>query len=235
MFEQPIKVIGHRLCPYVQRITIPMLERGVAFVHIEIDLDDKPSWLQDISPSRQVPVVQVGADEWLFDSGVIARYLDRMTGDKLLPVDPLFQARHEAWMSFADGMLQIVARIIYRDADAEEVSSSMAELADRLNIVSVQFPPDDYFAGDEFGLVDVVFATLFRFFPVLDRISTVKLEPGMPNNLRTWWNLVRQRPSVSAAVPATFNVELTQFIAAKQSYAGRMLLTNDERLLVFKI
>ncbi|MEM9631807.1 MAG: glutathione S-transferase family protein [Pseudomonadota bacterium] len=223
MFEQPLKVIGHRLCPYVQRITIPMLENGIAFEQIEIDLDHKPSWLKDISPSRQVPVVQVGADEWLFESGVIARYLDRTTGTKLLPVDPLSQARHEAWMSFADGMLNIVARIIYRDADAEEVLASMTELADRLDIVSIQFPPDDYFAGEQFGLVDVVFATLFRFFPVLDQVSTVKLKPGMPEKLATWWDLVRHRPSVSSAVPDSFNKELTQFIAAKQSYAGRML------------
>ncbi|GLT10990.1 glutathione S-transferase family protein [Sulfitobacter porphyrae] len=223
MPEQRYKIVGHRLCPYVQRVVITMLEKDIAFDRLDIDLDNKPDWLQEISPFGQVPVFRAGPDDWLFESGVIAAFLDGSSGGGLLPGDPLARARHEAWMSYADGMLNIVARIIYRDADATAVRRSMADLKERLDIVNSRFAPKDYFAGSEFGLVDAVFATLFRYIPVLDMLSEVTLGDRLPGTLVTWWETVRARPSVSAAVPRDYEAELGRFIAGKQSHAGRVM------------
>jgi glutathione S-transferase len=223
MAVQSYQIVGHRLCPYVQRVVITMLEKNITFDRTDIDLDDKPDWIYSISPNGQVPVVQVGHEDWLFESGVIAAYLDGISGGGLLPGDPLTRARHEAWMSYADGMLNIVARIIYRDADAGAVQDSMTDLAERLKVVHARFPPRGYFAGPEFGLVDAVFATLFRYFSVLEMASKVRLEAELPNALIEWWDKVRGRPSISAAVPQNYNFELKRFIAAKKSHAGRVL------------
>ncbi|KEJ95982.1 glutathione S-transferase [Pseudosulfitobacter pseudonitzschiae] len=223
MPTQRYKIVGHRLCPYVQRVVIVMLERGIAFDRRDIDLDNKPQWLSGISPSGQVPVLQVGHDSWLFESGVIARYLDRMSGNRMMPADPLACARHEAWMSYADGMLNIVARIIYREANAKGVRDAMTDLVSRLKIVDARFSPNGYFSGLEFGLVDAVFVTLFRYFAVLDLVSDVKVQAELSDSLRGWWNMVRTRPSVSAAVPREYDSELMEFIAAKNSHAGRVL------------
>ncbi|MGQ3212340.1 MAG: glutathione S-transferase family protein [Shinella sp.] len=85
---EPYKIVGHRLCPYVQRVVIVMIEKGIDFERIDIDLDNKPAWLGDISPGLQVPVFWAGRDEWLFESGVIARYLDQVTEGGLMPSDP---------------------------------------------------------------------------------------------------------------------------------------------------
>src|SRR6218665_1622659 len=98
MSLEPYKIVGHRLCPYVQRVVIVMIEKDIDFERIDIDLDNKPTWLGDISPGRQVPIFWAGRDEWLFESGVIARYLDQVTGGGLMPSDPWVRACHEAWM-----------------------------------------------------------------------------------------------------------------------------------------
>ncbi len=90
------RIVGHALCPYVQRVVIVMLERNIAFDRTDIDLDNKPEWLNGISPNGQVPVLQVDHDGWLFESGVIAQYLDQVSGNHLLPPDPLDRARHRA-------------------------------------------------------------------------------------------------------------------------------------------
>ncbi|WP_306031308.1 glutathione S-transferase family protein [Stappia sp. MMSF_3263] len=225
----PYKIVGHRLCPYVQRVVIVMREKGLAFERTDIDLDNKPFWLQDISPGRQVPVFRIGPDDWLFESGAIARYLDRVSGGGLMPDDPLAQARHEAWMGYADGLLSIVARIIYRDADASALSASMTELAERLKTIDERFRPRPYFAGEAFGLVDAVFATLFRYFPVLDAASDAKLEAGLPGALADWWTVVRRRASVTDAVPRTYEAELIRFIAGKESHAGQVLAQLNAR------
>lgn len=222
---EPYKIVGHRLCPYVQRVVIVMIEKGIDFERVDIDLDNKPAWLGDISPGRQVPVFWAGRDEWLFESGVIVRYLDQVTEGGLLPSDPWPRACHEAWMAYADGMLNIVARMIYRDVDASAFANSLRELEERLRIVDDRFQPKKYFAGDAFGLVDAVFATLFRYFSVFDRVSETKLNDSLPQKLTEWWALVGSRKSVKDAVPPTYEAELIQFIAQKESHAARVLGT----------
>lgn len=211
------------MCPYVQRVAIVLLEMDIAFERNDIDLDDKPDWLAEISPNEQVPLLQVGPDQWLFESGVIARYLDTTSDGGLLPSDPLARAWQEAWMGYADGMLNIVARIIYDDANRADVNASMNELGQRLKLVCERFPPSVYFAGAEFGLVDAVFATLFRYFPTLDSVADVKLQAALPDILVRWWKRVNARRSVQDAVPRTYEQELRKFIAMKPSYAGRVL------------
>ncbi len=202
-----------------------MIEKGINYERIDVDLDNKPAWLDDISPGRQVPVFWAGRDGWLFESGVIARYLDQVTGGGLMPGDPWARASHEAWMAYADSMLNIVARIIYRDTDASAFALSIRELEERLRIVNDRFQPHTYFAGEAFGLVDGVFATLFRYFSVFDRISETKLNDSLPQILMEWWSLVSSRKSVKEAVPPTYEAELIKFIAQKESYAARALIT----------
>lgn len=217
------RIVGHRLCPYVQRVVIVMLERNIAFDRTDIDLDNKPEWLDGISPNGQVPVLQVDHDGWLFESGAIAQYLDQVSGNQLLPPDPFDRARHRAWMSFADGMLNIVARIIYREADAEGARDAMTELLRRVEIVEARLPREAYLAGPEFGLLDAVFATLFRYFPVLDRVTDVQIQAKLADSLSDWWERVRVRPSIAAAVPENYEDRLVRFIGAKNSHAGRVL------------
>lgn len=211
------------MCPYVQRVVIVLLERGMPFRRIDIDLDDKPDWFFDVSPHGKVPVIRVSTGDWLFDSSVIARYLDTMSGGGLLPSDPLARARQEAWMTYADGMLAGVADMIYRDTNAKAFHRSITDLARRLQTVAARFAPEEYFAGAEFGLADAVFATLFRYFPVLDEIADGTLEKDLPGVLADWWAEIRDRPAVADAVPHSYREELRAFIAARDSYAGRFL------------
>ena len=56
----PLKLISHKLCPYVQRAVIALTEKGVAFERIDIDLANKPDWFLAISPLGKTPVLQIG-------------------------------------------------------------------------------------------------------------------------------------------------------------------------------
>ena len=59
----PLKLISHKLCPYVQRAVIALNEKGVAFERIDIDLANKPDWFLKISPLGKVPVLTVASDK----------------------------------------------------------------------------------------------------------------------------------------------------------------------------
>ncbi len=52
-----LKLISHKLCPYVQRAVIALTEKGVPFERIDIDLANKPDWFLKISPLGKTPVL----------------------------------------------------------------------------------------------------------------------------------------------------------------------------------
>ena len=56
--SQPITLVSHLLCPFVQRAAIVLLEKGVPFTRKNIDLANKPDWFLAISPLGKVPVLQ---------------------------------------------------------------------------------------------------------------------------------------------------------------------------------
>lgn len=66
-------LISFKLCPYVQRSVINLLEKKVDYEIKYIDLANKPEWFLKISPFRRVPVLVVGEDV-LFESAVINEY-----------------------------------------------------------------------------------------------------------------------------------------------------------------
>ena len=88
-----LKLISHKLCPYVQRAVIALTEKGVPFERIDIDLANKPDWFLKISPLGKVPVLLVetaDGEAALFESNVICEYIeDTQGGAKLHPQDPL--------------------------------------------------------------------------------------------------------------------------------------------------
>src|SRR5215475_4166513 len=94
----PLKLISHKLCPYVQRAVIVLTEKGVAFERIDIDLASKPDWFLKISPLGKVPVLVVTTDKGevaIFESNVICEYIEEtQAGPRLHPADPLARAEH---------------------------------------------------------------------------------------------------------------------------------------------
>ncbi len=104
-----LKLISHKLCPYVQRAVIALTEKGVPFERVDIDLANKPDWFLKISPLGKVPVLLVktaDGEAALFESNVICEYIEETQGGaKLHPQDPLQRAQHRAWMEFGSTIL----------------------------------------------------------------------------------------------------------------------------------
>src|SRR5437868_6427344 len=95
-----LKLISHKLCPYVQRAVIALSEKDAAFERIDVDLSNKPDWFLAISPLGRTPVLQVG-EVPIFESAVILEYLEETEPKPLHPADPLARAEHRAWIEFA--------------------------------------------------------------------------------------------------------------------------------------
>ncbi|MDX0607087.1 glutathione S-transferase family protein [Sinorhizobium medicae] len=209
-----LTLISHHLCPYVQRAAIALREKDVPFERVDIDLAKKPDWFLKISPLGKVPLLRIprdGGEAILFESTVICEYLEEtQAGPKLHPSDPLARARHRGWMEFGSAILSdLWVYETTRDGGTLEEKRRMLEM--KFATVEAELDSGPYFSGGAFSLVDAVFAPIFRYFDVFDRISDHRIFDGLPR-VTAWREVLAERPSVKAADAEDYPQRLTAFL-----------------------
>jgi len=214
-----LKLISHKLCPYVQRAVIALSEKGVAFERIDIDLAKKPDWFLAISPLGKTPVLQVG-DVAIFESAVILEYLEETQPKPLHPADPLRRAEHRGWIEFGSAILNDIAGF-YVAADEATFGAKTVQLEQRFARLESRVAASPWFGGENFSLVDAVFGPVFRYFDVFDDIADFGILAGKPN-LQHWRKALAARPSVRAAVSADYPALLRDFLDRRNSWLSRV-------------
>jgi glutathione S-transferase len=210
----PLKLISHKLCPYVQRAVIALVEKGVPFERIDIDLASKPEWFLKISPLGKVPVLVVAAERGevaLFESNVICEYIEEtQAGSSLHRADPLARAEHRAWMEFGSAILGDLWGL-ETTTDPATFESKREALVAKFARVDAALGAGPFFAGERFSLVDAVFAPIFRYFDVFDDLADLGIFRSTPK-VRVWREQLAQRPSVRSAVGADYPQLLRAFL-----------------------
>ena len=154
-----LKLISFELCPFVQRACISLQERGVDYEITYIDLFDKPAWFLELSPTGKVPVLQVD-DVVLFESQVIAEYLDEVYPPSLHPADPLQRAKDRAWIEFSN-VLGGPGWLIQALGDEDKVLAEAGKVKEAFaRLESEVVGP--FFGGESFSLVDAAVAPLLQ-------------------------------------------------------------------------
>ena len=214
-----LKLISHKLCPYVQRAVIALTEKGVAFERIDVDLANKPDWFLKISPLGRTPVLQVG-DTAIFESAVILEYLEETEPKPLHPADPLRRAEHRGWIEFGSAVLNDIAGL-YSASDEATFTAKAAQLEARFARLEARVAASPWFDGEEFSLVDAVFGPVFRYFDVFDEIGDFGILAGKPK-LARWRASLAARPSVKSAVSADYPALLRDFLKRRNSWISHL-------------
>lgn len=217
-----LTLVSHALCPYVQRAAIVLLEKGVPFERRDIDLARKPDWFLAVSPLGKTPVLLVG-DQPIFESAVICEYLDDTLPPRLHPGDPLERARHRAWMEFGSAVLNTIAAF-YSAGDEDTLLARASELRARFEQVEAVLAAGQgpYFAGSDFGMVDAVFAPVFRYFDAFESVGDFGFFAQAPK-VKAWRAQLAARPSVQQAVGENMPALLRSFLRARGSALSRRM------------
>ena len=211
----PLKLISHKLCPYVQRAVIALTEKGVPFERVDIDLANKPDWFLALSPFGKTPVLLVG-DVPIFESAVILEYLEETQPKPLHPADPLRRAEHRGWIEFGSAVLSDIAGF-YAAPDQATFDAKTSQLEQRFARLEARVAAAPWFDGESFSLVDAVFGPVFRYFDVFDEIADFGILADKPK-LARWRQALAARPSVHAAVSADYPALLRAFIERRNSW-----------------
>jgi glutathione S-transferase len=214
-----LKLVSFKLCPYVQRAVITLLEKNIRHEVTYIDLGSPPEWFYDISPLEKVPVLLVD-DEPLFESMAICEYLDEITPGSLYPADPFRKAQNRAWIEFGNDLL---ATLYGYFTSPDETTCKQKKLIaqDRLETLEDYFSGGPYFNGEHFSLVDAVYGPIFRNLNCLQGMYDDKLLADAPA-IAAWREHLLQRPSVQNAVPATFTEDFCAYVKRSGSHFSQL-------------
>ena len=214
-----LRLISHKLCPYVQRAVIALTEKGVPFERIDVDLANKPDWFLAISPLGKTPVLQVG-EAAIFESAVILEYLEETQPKPLHPADPLRRAEHRAWIEYGSQVLNDIAGL-YSAPNQETFRAKAAQLEQRFARVETRLAASPWFDGEDFSLVDAVFGPVFRYFDTFDEIGDFGILAGKAK-LARWRKSLAERPSVRNAVSAEYPALLSDFLRRRNSWISQL-------------
>lgn len=217
-----LKLISHKLCPYVQRSVITLLEKQIPHEREYIDLANKPDWFLKLSPLGRVPILLVNNEEVLFESAVICEYLDEITPNSLHPQDPLAKARHRAWIEFGSDMLSKIAGF-YAAKDEETFEAKRQALITSFQTLEAQLQATPYFAGENFSLIDAVYGPIFRYFVAFERYQDFGFFAQTPR-MMAWREALLQRPSVQQAVADNYFELLHDFLKQRNSVLSQQIL-----------
>jgi len=214
MASSKLKLISHNLCPYVQRARIVLEEKSIPHEIEFIDLANKPGWFLDISPLGKVPVLLIDGDP-LFESSVIAEFLDEISPGSLHPSDVLHKAKNRAWIEFASSTLETIGAF-YSAPDRLSFDAAVETLTQRFDALEAALGDGPYFNGHKFSLVDAAFAPLFRYFDVVEHFVDLGFFERTPK-VADWRNALRRRPSVRKAAVSDYAKRLERFFISRHS------------------
>mgnify|MGYP000105894665 CR=1 FL=1 len=216
-----LKLISFPICPYVQRAMIILNEKNVPFDIEYIDLSSPPSWFHEISPLEKVPVLLVD-DEPLFESMVICEYIDEITPASMYPSDPFARAQNRAWIEFGNNILSTTFDFM-RTNDLKTFNHSKNILTDRFEVLEEEFSNGEYFNGDDFSMVDAVYAPIFRYHKRILEFKDYGIFEDAPN-VKAWGDRLLQRSSVIKSVPENYEQRFLIFLENQNSIFGNEML-----------
>lgn len=168
-----IRLYSNRFCPYAQRVRLVLDAKKIPYDTVNIDLSNKPDWLFDKSPYGKIPAIELENGEVLYESLIIADYLDeKYSQHPLHSKDPLQKAKDklliEEFTRVINGMYRYLMHIGRYNSDDEEIiihglNLFERELANRGTM---------FFGGNKPGMLD------FMIWPWCERADLLKLFGG---------------------------------------------------------
>jgi len=210
-----IELISYKLCPFVQRSVITLLEKKVKFNISYIDLDEPPQWFLQLSPLGKVPLLRVG-ETALFESAVINEYLDEMTPPSLHPSDPLQKAQNRSWIEFASVLLGHTYRLMTTE-DESTYKQETEGLREKFSLLEAQLGQGPYFNGPQLSLIDCAFAPLFKHIASIDNAHPLNLYNNHPK-IDAWQSALLSRPAVQSSVVEDYDALYTAYLQQANGY-----------------
>ena len=200
-----LKLIGSITSPYVRKVRIVMAEKRIDYEFV-VDLPWEPgTHVPDYNPLGKVPVLVMDDSGTLFDSRVIAEYLDTVTPlSRLIPDDNRPRILVKRWEALADGINDAAAAIVLeirrpqQQQSVDWVARQQAKVERGLKAIADDLGDKVWCNGDSYSLADIAVGCTLGYldlrFPQLNWRD-------LYSNLAKLEEKLAKRPSFKDTVP----------------------------------
>ena len=194
-----LELYSYDACPYAQRTRMVLLEKGLEFKLVEVDLYNRPDWWAELSPYGKVPLLKHG-DGIVYESAIINEYLDEAFPDTpLMPADPLPRAQARVWIDYCDSRFMPACHQLIQDRnDAAQQVENRAKLREIFTFMEKEglrkLSDGPYWMGEHLTLVDIQYAPFVERFPCYQDLWGAEW-PEECTRLREWFATISQRDS----------------------------------------
>jgi len=176
-------------CPYCARVRIALVEKGIEYETVEVDLDDRPAWIYEKNPLGRVPVLEEDTFV-LAESAVIDEYLDdRYPEPPLWPTDPAERALGRMLVFRFDEL----SRPYYALRRGEDGAADRLDVA--LGELDALLEGRPFLSGREFGLADIAYVPW-----ILRARDRLDVDLSRFSALADWLARLEVRPSIAAEI-----------------------------------
>ena len=200
-----MKLIGSLTSPYVRKIRIVLAEKK-----IDYDLVLDSPWVEAnqvaaLNPLGKVPVLVLEDASTLYDSRVIAEYLDTVApNNRLIPSSGRERISVKRWEALADGVLDaaVAAFLESRRPDGERspswIDRQRGKIAQALQAMSDELGEQSWCHGNTLSLADIAVGCALGY--VSFRLTDIPWGKRYPNLAHLYEKLM-QRSAFAETVP----------------------------------
>jgi glutathione S-transferase len=200
-----MKLLGTNTSPYVRKVRLVLLEKNIPHIYLVDPPREPGSQVARVNPLGRIPALILDDETCVFDSPVIAEYVDTLNDTPaLLPrTNALARMRVKRWEALADGIIDsavVVRTESIRPADKQEantisvhnnaITRALAYAADHLG-------QREWCEGASITLADLALVSALIY---LDLRQPERDWRGPHPNLAAWFARISERTSVRTAL-----------------------------------
>ena len=206
--SKSLRLVGSLTSPYVRKVRIVMAEKRIEY-HLELeDVWAPTTKIHDSNPLGKVPCLIMEDGGAVFDSRVIAEYLDTMTPvSKLLPASGRERAEIRTWEALGDGMLDaaILARLEVTQRPPEQQSKKwldrqLGKVQTGLASMSGGLEDKPWCNGHSYTLADIAVGCTLGYLDF--RFAHINWREQYPNLARLYEKLAARPSFIETQPPA---------------------------------
>lgn len=199
-----MKLLGSNTSPYVRKVRLALLEKNIPHDYVVDPPTEPGSLVLQVNPLGRIPALILDDGFCVFDSPVIAEYVDTLNDAPILIPrdDPAARLRVKRWEALADGIMDsaiVMRNEILRPVEKQQVST--IEMHDTAVSKALQYASQllgghRWCEGEALTLADLALVSALLY---LDLRFAERNWRGAHPNLKAWFEHTCARRSVMTA------------------------------------
>ena len=200
-----MKLLGTPTSPYVRKVQLMLLEKGIPHDYLVDAPRDPGSLAARANPLARIPALVLDDETCVFDSPVIAEYVDSLNDDPILipRTDGLARMQVKRWEALADGIMDSAftvrsERLRPEDKqDTDTITRHDQAISRALDYAGTQLGDAEWTHGEALSLGDLA---LFAALVYLDLRQAERDWRSHHPNLKALFDRIAARPSAQTSL-----------------------------------